>query len=387
FIFTLALIIIFYPLNSLFQYDMNLLPLQFLVLLLFVKYFFVLKHINKIPLTLILISVFIATYFTTYDMSSYFSSALILTFVTLYIISLIEFRQDRKIFLDRVITYAIFFFIAHSLILNYDYSITQGNFVYDNINLYRSKSFGSLTTYALLSTIFIIHFFLEFIGKRINAKIAVSMLILLFWNIYVTLLRGAMLNLLACGIFIFVTKKFKNKAKLIITICASAFFLLMTDSRIVARLNPDNFTSINEMSSGRLYTLMYIVETYYEQDNFLLYFFGNGINSIKEMNYTVQLEFPHFDLFYIFFEGGLILLIIYFFFLRKLYLNMPEKVFFWFYIVTSMHTNSLNMPFMLFLLYLVSNFNKNLITEKSSVTLTVKNFVTNSSSNLFNVSR
>ena len=100
-------------------------------------------------------------------------------------------------------------------------------------------------------------------------------------------------------------------------------------------------------------TQQFIIESVFITSDNMTFLFGHGLNSIKQNLQPIGLEFPHLDVLFLLYEGGLILLIIYIILMYRIYKSYKYKLLFWIFIISSLHTNMILSPGFLFLGFLL----------------------------------
>ena len=176
--------------------------------------------------------------------------------------------------------------------------------------------------------------------------------------------RGVLISLIFIIIYIY-SKKFKIKyfSVLIFLVPFLLSFLLLIFNKIIyqsnlyQRFNVDNFANFNDFTSGRFESIAEITERVLNYNNFTDLVLGFGFNSIDDL-VERGYELPHFDIFYILFEGGFLLLIIYFYFLKFIFNRFLHKELIFLYILCSFHTNLLTTPALIFALFACDNLLK-----------------------------
>lgn len=365
FILALLLSMAVYPIQYFFTISINLLPLQFMIYMIILFYFFKIK-LDKNALQTIGIFIFYFIIISIYNIDNAVSiitnPILLSIFTLLLVIIMSQIKQHHVKYLDLTLNLFFIFFIFYSIYLNIEDIITYGM-------AFRTKGFGSGTLYATLSIIAIVYYTDKL--KNLEIKIPTYFLFSFVpaWSIYLTQSRGALLTLGIVLIFMNVSylKSFIKFSLFmaIISVVIIFFFPEFFSLDFIKRLNPSTYESIEGFTSNRAQTQMFILNWLNMESNIWALFFGNGLNELKDIVYRIGLEFPHFDLLYVLYDGGYFSAIFYFFFMVVFIYKNKTKYYPLIYLLSGLHTNMIISPaFIVLLLLLSTNRTLNKLSNK-----------------------
>jgi hypothetical protein len=332
------------PINYFFSNNFNALPIQLVVVFFIFRLYF---SMNLKYTLLISLSIFVLLMTSDSQFNQVLTSGITATFFTIYFILFAEKIRFQKNFKD-VINILFIVIIAFTTYYNIDF------YFYSDLST-RSKAFGSGSIFSIISLYGFAFLMLNYYMKHINKKYFYPLFILFLTSLIFTQVRGVILTMA----FIYIVLEFKSLKKIkfsriLFTITIGIF--LFQGSLISERFNLSSNSDINQLTSGRLETQLLIVKSiFYKSDNFTL-LFGHGINSIKQDFIPKGLEFPHLDILYLLYEGGLFLLIIYLLLMYQSYKLFNYKLLFLIFLISSFHTNMILSPGFLFVGFLMDKY-------------------------------
>ena len=342
--FFLAILIFFtsLPINYFFENNFNFLPIQLIIILLISRLFFSinLKHILIISISIM--ALFLAG---NIEFNQVFSSSITATFVTIWFILFSKKIKFKIKDLNKIISILFLIMTVFVAYFNLDF------FLSSDLNI-RSKAFGSGSLFSIISLYGFTFLMVIYNMKLINKFFFYPILIVFFTSALLTQVRGVMLTMIVVYILLEFEnlKSWKWSRLLLIT---SLGVLLIVNSSILNRFNIDNTADVNQLTSGRYATQLLIIESVFITSDNMTFLFGHGLNSIKQNLQPIGLEFPHLDVLFLLYEGGLILLIIYIILMYRIYKSYKYKLLFWIFIISSLHTNMILSPGFLFLGFLL----------------------------------
>lgn len=217
----------------------------------------------------------------------------------------------------------------------------------------RSKGFGSGTIFSVVSLYGFSIIYLKYSIKKLSLIKFIFFGLIFIFPILITQSRGVLLTL----VFVFVVIEFRSLKKIKlrrILLVFIVFGYFIFNSAVLNRFDTSNYDDFNQLTSGRSYTQFYILESFVTESNWINILFGNGLNSIKTI-VSRGYEYPHLDLLFILYEGGIILVLLYILTLYKVYKVYNYKLFFWIFFISSLHTNMIISPGILFLSIILDN--------------------------------
>ena len=344
-----SIFLIALPFNYFFTKNFNALPYQFLITTFISIYFYKLKPNN---LLFIVFSFLALLVISNGDIKNFALSSVAASFFTFWLIIVSANLKLPQYDYNKIVNSILFFL---SLLVLY-YSI---DFYINNEFNTRSKGFGSGTVFSILSFYGFFVIYLRYVFKKLNLIIFIPLSLLFLSPIFITQSRGVFLTLIAVFVVIELNRK-KYYLRTILLIVSRilligiilAFFIF--NSNLVNRFEFSNFNDLNHLFSNRLATQKYIWDSFVKESSWINYLFGNGYNSLKIL-VAKGYEYPHFDLFFLLYEGGIFLVLLYVLTLFKIYKVFNIKIFFWIYIVSSLHTNMIITPGILFLSKILDN--------------------------------
>jgi len=347
------------PIKYFFGAKINFLPLQF-IFYIFILFIFYKINIKK---NILIIDTFFVLYFiivTIYNIMepfNIFTNPVIITLITIIFI-LHTYLPKNLEYLDKILKLFFIFFIIFSLYLNIQHMMFFGGFSV------RSKGFGSGTLYATLSIITILYFLDKFLLREINKFKLFIYTFIPIWSLILTQSRGALLtfilaflirnksNILKYKLNVLKILKWIGLLFLLIVVLLN-FWKIISQIPFIKRFELSSYKNVAQFTSNRLPTQEYILEDL-SNENSVTILFGKGLNSIKKLVYEKGLEFPHFDLLYVLYDGGLFSVIFYLIFIF-LYVRKSKLIYYpLIYFFSSFHTNMIISPAYLVLLYLLS---------------------------------
>ena len=227
--------------------------------------------------------------------------------------------------------------------------------MYFNIDFYfnhdlntRSKAFGSGTVYSIISLYFFTFIYIlyknnAFLKRSNNPQVIFYVLVTLFSS---TLLLTQSRGIAATVLFVFLTIEFKELKKIAwsrIVFVGVFAFLIIDQSALLSRFNIEQFENLNHLTSGRSNTQFMIIKSVFMSNDKMILFLGHGINSLEAL-YAKGFEYPHFDLLFLLYEGGIILVTSYVILIYNLYKIHINKIIFLIYILSSFHSNTILLP-------------------------------------------
>ena len=335
--FGFCIFLVAVPFNYFFENNFNALPIQFLLCVFLSRSFFKLKLNNLLFLVfsfLVLIAV------SNGDIQNLSFSAVTASFLVFW---LILFSGKLKLAQNKFnsLVNSALFFIGAMLV----YYIVD--FYLNNDFGSRSKGFGSGTIFSVLALYGFCIIYLRFTSKKLSLIKFIPLGLIFTIPIIITQSRGVLLTL----IFVFLALELKtlkkiNWTRVIMVIIVLGYFVY--NSQVINRFEISNYQDLNALTSGRANTQFYILESFVTESNWINILFGNGLNSIKILA-SRGYEYPHFDLLFLLYEGGIILVLLYALTLFRVYKMFNNKLFFWIYVISSLHTNMIISPGIFFL--------------------------------------
>lgn len=351
------ILIIVIPFNYFFENNFNALPYQIPIAFILSNYLFKFKFNHLFLIIFTVIILLISSNISLYD---FVFSPVTASFILFWIILLYSDIKIPKYNFDRILLYLIIIIIIFVSYINIDF--------YQNNNFLeqRSKGFGSGTIFSIVSLVSLTYIYIEYVNKKINGLTFSFLFIVLISTLLLTQSRGALLTL----VFVFIYTEFSQIKKIkwfrVILIIVGAYFLI-TNTTILERFDTNNYNDFEGLTSGRSVTQLYIINSFVNNFDIITLFFGNGLNSVKDNLVTLGLEFPHFDMFFILYEGGLVLLTIYIITIFKLYKRFNNKVYFWIFFISSLHTNIILSPGLLFFCIIFAKYKINTLTSSEII--------------------
>ena len=328
------------PFNYFFENNFNALPIQILIIFFLTLLFFKIK-LNKLLLIFASIAVLLLT--SNIEFSLLFSSAVTASFIIIWLILIsgnLNFTFKK---FNHIITILVLIIFIFTIYFNLEFYLESG------FNI-RSKGFGSGTIFSILSLYSITFIYLLYKNNSLSKFIFYTLFGVFLSTAILTQSRGVLLSILV----VFITIEFrdlKNIKWLRLIFIFIIGFVFVFNSSVLNRFNVDQYDDLNQLTSGRSDTQILIIESILMSNDKMTLFFGNGLNSIKELQIK-GFEYPHLDLLYLLYEGGLILVFIYIIIMYKIYKIYFNKLIFWIYIISTFHTNMILSPGMLFLGFL-----------------------------------
>jgi hypothetical protein len=336
--FAILIFLSFLPYNLFFDNNFNALPAQVIIIFLLSRFFF---SVHFHDILLITLSFCILTLNSNIQFDNLFSSSITATFVIIWFILISKNMRFGIKYLYKIITILLLIMIVFTCYYNVDFFLTSDLTA-------RLRGFGSGTIYSVISLYGFTYIILRYKKKMILKTIFYPTLVIFFFTAILTQSRGVLLTM----IFVFLVTEIKNFkfSHALLTIFLGIYFII--DSAVLERFYYDDSSDINHLSSGRLNTQTYIIESLFSSDNMTI-FLGNGLNSIKQNLQPLGFEFPHLDILFVIYEGGIVLLFIYLIFIYKVYKMYQNKVLFFVFLISSLHTNMIISPGFLFLGFLM----------------------------------
>lgn len=140
---------------------------------------------------------------------------------------------------------------------------------------------------------------------------------------------------------------------IVLSIFALSFIFLFGDNLapFFARWDFSEYDDFESFTSGRSITQLKLLSEI--SSSFNSFLFGNGLNSVKHLVNTMKLEYPHNDVLFLLYEGGLILLAYVLYAFKILLRSFKNKILFWVFVLSSVHTNVILSPGFLTILILL----------------------------------
>ena len=321
------------PLNYFFQGISNSLPIQ--VVLIFICSILLYNN-NFKNLTLFFVSFIILLMCANLDFINLIYSATSASFLVFWIILSCNELKNKYFEIDKLNKYFFYLIVIFTLYFNVDFLINDNS-------LQRSKGFGSGTIYSLISIYGFIYLYKIYISNSISKFKFYFIAALFILTFILTMSRGVFITLILVLLFyeFKVIKEMKLFRFLSIIFLISIFFY---NSNFIDRFYATNYFDFESLTSGRSSTQLYIIRDFLNEKDFVSKLFGNGLNSIKINLVTKGFEFPHFDILFLLYEGGIVLLTLYIVTLVKIFRKFNSRIFFWIFILSSFHTNMLLSP-------------------------------------------
>jgi hypothetical protein len=257
----------------------------------------------------------------------------------------------RSISVDHLLNVFFLFFITYSLYINTQFILEYGLST-------RFRAFGPATIHATISVYAILYYAMKYKYKESSLTTLLLLSIVPFLSIVLIQSRGALLALLITGGAIFIKSTSQIIKAVIIIFLFGVFsyqyFPELYQMDFISRLNINNYSSLDSFSSGRLETHVSILNWLANETDPIRVLLGSGLNEVKNTLVDQQkLWFPHFDLFYILYDGGIVSVAIYLLLLTKIILKEKTKALWLLFVISSFHTNMLLAPGFLALTYLM----------------------------------
>ncbi|MXO47496.1 hypothetical protein GRI69_04400 [Erythrobacter vulgaris] len=212
----------------------------------------------------------------------------------------------------------------------------------------RSKGWGSGTLYALLAGFVIIYIMLEWPKGSQSRILLFTMLILAGWSIFLTQSRGVFLSLIVMAALqsAIKSKRYIAFASVSLAVAALLWLNIDTVSRIpiIERMQIYDARDLDAFTSGRLQTHVWIWNWLLREDELLSLLFGaQGLGGVKNLALR-GLEFPHFDLLYLLYDGGVVAALGFVFFSCALIYKTAYSPGVVLFFVSGLHTNMVLAP-------------------------------------------
>jgi len=341
--FGFCIFLIAVPFNYFFENNFNALPIQFLLCIFLSRSFFKLKLNN---LFFLIFSFLVLIIVSNLDVISFTTSAVIATFFIFWLIILSgNLKLPQKKF-NKIVNNTLFFFGAMLIYFSVDFYL-------NNDLESRSKGFGSGTIFSIIALYGFCAIYLRYSSKKLSLIKFIPLGLLFTIPILITQSRGVLVTLI-CVFFAIEFKSFKkiNWSRILLIFIIFGYFIF--SSAVINRFDTSNYQDLNQLTSGRSKTQFYILESFVTESNWINILFGNGLNSIKILA-SRGYEYPHFDLLFLIYEGGIILVLLYALTLFRVYKMFNNKLFFWIYFISSLHTNMIISPGFFFLSKILDN--------------------------------
>ena len=373
---SLIIILSVFPYRYYFNEEVNYVPLQIFFGLLSIFLFIKFKILKEklfyfLTLSLVLLIIFILN--SNYP-ENFFSSVIVVYF---FLGLIMNFFQKLK-FNSNLLLISIDLTIILFAIFSFYYNL---NFINDPFSYYaenefagvggRFKGWGSGLEYCNMSTLGLIWVLKNFLSKRYNIVFASLISIPLLSTIFITQSRGPLIVLILIGLYeVLKAKEYKTKNVfyLLISLTLILFIILSNITNdyinIFERLNLSNFADIEQFTSGRSFSQLYILDAVFNS-SFYQFLFGNGLNSFKEICEVIGIEYPHFDVLLIMYDGGLLVTTIYIYSFQYLLKNNDNSSYLLLFFLNGLHSNSINSPSLLILGYLMTK-SFEVISKKNS---------------------
>jgi hypothetical protein len=252
----------------------------------------------------------------------------------------------------------LWYFIVFSIMSDY-YLITH---IAEKGWAERWKGFGSGTTHGIIAMTGLVFLLEGAILKRTSRLVAW----LIGSQLILALLALQSRGILAAAVPLMgwqLVRYYKAKVIFISIPLGLVIFLLattLTEEQLpfLKRFNPEEYQDLESFTSGRLETQEYIVDWLINEAPLSEQFTGIGLNKIKELAYAGALEYPHFDLLYVIFEGGFSLLVFYLVYTYFLISRSRDAIYQLSFMSGSLHANMVAMPHVLILMFLLSYCSK-----------------------------
>ena len=364
---SLLIILSVFPYKFYFNEEINYVPLQLffglLLFFLFLKFKILKENLSYIfIISLFLLIIFILN--SNYPDNFFSSSIVVYVFLGLIINFFPKLKFNSNLLL---------FSIDLTLILFAIFSLYNNlNFINDPFSYYaenefatvggRFKGWGSGLEYCNISTLGLIWILKNFLSKRYNILFASLISIPLLSSLFITQSRGPLIILILVGLYeVFKAKEYKTKNifYLLISLTLILFIILSNITNeyinIFERLNFSNFNDMEQFTSGRSFSQIYILDKIFNS-SFYQFLFGKGLNSFKEVTELIGLEYPHFDMLLFLHDGGLLATVIYIYSFQYLCKKNNNSSFLLLFYLNGLHANSVNAPSLLILGYLMTKF-------------------------------
>lgn len=251
----------------------------------------------------------------------------------------------------RALAQVFILFSVLSLFLNIEHVATEGFAA-------RTKGFGSGTLYATLSVIAIVFYTSRLKRSEINVASYLLLCATPAWSLLMTQSRGAALTL-AITLMIMSAGNVRALGKLAFLLIAglAAFFLFepnLADVGLIRRITPDNFQDLEQFSSGRIVTHLAIIRWFETESSALALAWGKGLNELKAIVAQFDLEFPHFDLLYVLYDGGVVSAAMFVLLLGLMIAKGRVRQYTVIFALSGLHTNMIASPALIVFLYLLT---------------------------------
>ena len=331
--------------------SLNYLPLQIALSLAAVIFMTKMKKVGIVDLLLFFIIFLILGSRNVYQPASIISNPLIPSLGIMTLVSTVELkiRSLRTTNITLAILCAIV--ITLQAIHNASFSPVE------TLNG-RFKGFGSGTFYSLISG-FIVLYVLD-LYKRNSIKLIQALVLLSVpvWTLLLTQSRGVFLSIFIIIIFPY-TRTIKGMmgivGLLLPTMAYVIYFTpLMEYIGLLSRLNFAEYTNIADITSGRFQTQSVILTTILSANSIDSLLFGpEQLNGIKALVGS-GLEFPHLDLLYVIYDGGIFALTVYIIMTCKILKKYHDSSYMYLFFLSTLHTNMILSPMFLILAWLLS---------------------------------
>lgn len=322
------------PFNYFFENNFNPMPFQFPLL---IFCFFYLFNFRLKDSFLIIITFLLLLIISRFDLYNFFTSAIVVSFL-FYAIVLVssEHLKIEEYRLKKLVNTITILIVITLLYYGLIYIIGETSEL-------RYKGFGSGTFFALASLYVIYFYYRKYRLKEIKASLFFILSLILIFSILITQSRGVFITLIVI-LLLSEFSSFRGFNFLRLLIIGGVITYFVFNSEIINRFQFTSYDSFDQFTSGRADSQFYILESFKNETNPEIIFFGNGLNNIKNVVYKSGYEFPHLDLLFILNEGGLVLIFLYLFTLFKIYKKFSNKLFFYIFLLSSFHTNMILFP-------------------------------------------
>lgn len=345
FFLSIMLLIALLPINYLVGSKINVLPLQFPLGVMIYLWCFKIglgSQKSKIVLFAFIINFLILSVYNINDPVVLASSPIILTLFNIALLGVTNLNLNGVVIM-KVNKPILLFFILFSVISVY-FNVQH---IQEHSLTIRSKGFGSGTLYSILSLLMILFLYDCYKYRLISRNYYLINLIVPVWSLLLTQSRGVIVTLL----IIIIWKNLSSKRKAIVPmliwtpVIIISFFIIPSiwESDLIKRFDPTSFDSIEEFTSNRLYSQLFLINELFNTDlvNLIL---GNGLNDLKNLLKNTYLVLPHFDPLYVLHDAGVITLCFYMFFILMALKNCQYSKYLFVYIISTFHTNMIISP-------------------------------------------
>ena len=329
----------------------NYLPIQIILSIVAILLIFKIEKVNPVYLSAFMIFFLLLGVRNLYQPVAIIANPLIPSMGIMALMAAADFKV-RNLELSGLSLWFYFLMLAFlqlSLNINFDPGESASG---------RFKGLGSGTLYSLGAGFFILYLIGLFNRGGIFFGQLMFFLVVPIWTLLLTQSRGVFLSVLLIVIFSYVTplRGFIALSGLLLPVVLYVIFYTEAAQYIglLSRLDPSAYATLADMTSGRSHTQILIVDRLLNVESSDAFFFGPGqLNGIKDL-VSSGLEFPHLDLLYVAYDGGVIAIFSYTLLALLIFSKYRFSPYICLFFLTTLHTNMILSPMFLVLACILS---------------------------------